>query len=229
MPGSRVLVLEVAPKPLRGGTSRHTRNFRCRHAEPLGPLIESYGEDEYFADLLKVTDGKTDTDLARLVIRESESCLAWMDAHVARFPPPLAGTLSLARTNAFFGAAARDLSMPATGRLPRWVLICSMRYGLGILTGSAIGSWLWSTNTAIQSTVSAPRRLWWPRVASRPTAIGWRGPAARSFLIRGTPYNRGEVLADLFGQGIDQIGDPRSLASLSCRRPHAKSRRRLRG
>ena len=54
--GSNVLVLETAPKAYRGGNSRHTRNFRCMHAGPLGPLIEDYSQEEYLADLLKVTD-----------------------------------------------------------------------------------------------------------------------------------------------------------------------------
>jgi len=38
-------------------------------------------------------------------------------------------------------------------------------------------------------------------------ARAW-GPAAKNFLIRGTPYNRGVVLADLLDQGIEQVGDP---------------------
>ncbi|WP_424830355.1 FAD-dependent oxidoreductase [Ruegeria sp.] len=50
--GARVLILEAAPRPYRGGNSRHTRNFRCMHGIPLGPLIEEYSEDEYFEDLL---------------------------------------------------------------------------------------------------------------------------------------------------------------------------------
>ena len=32
--GARVLVLECAPRALRGGNSRHTRNLRCAHAAP---------------------------------------------------------------------------------------------------------------------------------------------------------------------------------------------------
>ena len=58
--GARVLILESAPKAYRGGNSRHTRNFRCMHSGPLGPLIDDYSEEEYFADLLKATGGKTD-------------------------------------------------------------------------------------------------------------------------------------------------------------------------
>lgn len=38
-------------------------------------------------------------------------------------------------------------------------------------------------------------------------ARAW-GPAARNFLIRGTPYNRGVVLKDMLDQGCDTVGDP---------------------
>ena len=38
-------------------------------------------------------------------------------------------------------------------------------------------------------------------------ARAW-GPAARNFLIRGTPYNRGVVLKDLLDQNIESVGDP---------------------
>jgi tricarballylate dehydrogenase len=38
-------------------------------------------------------------------------------------------------------------------------------------------------------------------------ARAW-GPAARNFLIRGTPYSRGEVLRDLLDQGAEPVGDP---------------------
>ena len=38
-------------------------------------------------------------------------------------------------------------------------------------------------------------------------ARAW-GPAARNFLIRGTPYNRGVVLKDMLDQDADSVGDP---------------------
>ncbi len=53
--GARVLLLEGAPKPYRGGNSRHTRNFRCMHRGPLSVLVDAYGEDELFDDLIRVT------------------------------------------------------------------------------------------------------------------------------------------------------------------------------
>ncbi|AZV78443.1 FAD-dependent oxidoreductase [Parasedimentitalea marina] len=66
--GAKVLILETAPRAYRGGNSRHTRNFRCMHSGPLGPLIEDYSEDEYFVDLMKVTGGKTNEKLVRLAM-----------------------------------------------------------------------------------------------------------------------------------------------------------------
>ena len=93
--GAKVLILEGAPKPYRGGKSRHTRNFRCMHHGDLGPLVETYDEAEFFDDLIRVTKGETDEALARMCIRSSEDCLPWMQAHGVRFQPSLAGTLSL--------------------------------------------------------------------------------------------------------------------------------------
>ena len=107
--GAKVLILEAAPKAYRGGNSRHTRNFRCAHKGTLGPLVGDYSEDEYLEDLLKVTCGKTNAHLARLAIRSSEVCLPWMQDRGVHFQPPLSGTLSLARTNAFFMGGGKSL------------------------------------------------------------------------------------------------------------------------
>ena len=76
--GASVLVFECAPREYRGGNSRHTRNMRTMHQAPTEVLTGSYTEDEYFADVLRVTEGQTNEQLARLVIRESPHCGAWM-------------------------------------------------------------------------------------------------------------------------------------------------------
>ena len=83
--GASVLVLEASPKEWRGGNSQHTRNLRCMHDGPQDVLVDSYTEEEYWQDLLKVTGGITNEKLARMVIRESSSCRDWMRKHGARF------------------------------------------------------------------------------------------------------------------------------------------------
>ena len=105
--GASVLVLEASPKEWRGGNSQHTRNLRCMHDGPQDVLVDSYTEEEYWQDLLKVTGGITNEKLARMVIRESSRCRDWMRKHGVRFQPPLSGTLHVARTNAFLWVAAK--------------------------------------------------------------------------------------------------------------------------
>ncbi|AWI85950.1 tricarballylate dehydrogenase (plasmid) [Alloyangia pacifica] len=209
--GARVLILEGAPKTYRGGNSRHTRNFRCMHDGPLGPLVESYSEEEYLADLMKVTGGKTDEGLARLAIRTSEECLPWLEAHGVRFQPSLSGTLSLARTNAFFlgggkslvnayyrTAEALGVQVEYEAKVTHLELnedrIDFLDYTQGGKSHRLAPKSVVVASGGFQADVDWLARAW--------------GPAAKNFLIRGTPYNRGVVLADLLEQGIEQVGDP---------------------
>lgn len=209
--GARVLILDAAPKVYRGGNSRHTRNFRCMHRGPLSVLTGSYEEAEYYDDLLRVTKGKTDEDLARMTIRMSEECLPWMEAHGVRFQPSLSGTLSLSRTNAFFlggGKAlvnayyntAEDLGVTVCYKANiSHVVIDGNRFiGLDVEledhTLRVEGRALVIASGGFQSNIDWLAEAW--------------GPAARNFLIRGTPFNRGRVLRDMLDQGADSVGDP---------------------
>ena len=82
--GARVIVLESAPRPVRGGNSRHTRNFRCAHPAPTDVLTESYGEGEFLADLNRVTDHEADQALSQLLIsRSGDRAVAARDAQSA--------------------------------------------------------------------------------------------------------------------------------------------------
>lgn len=209
--GAKVLILETAPKAYRGGNSRHTRNFRCMHTGPLGPLVEDYSEEEYFADLLKVTGGKTDEHLARLAIRTSEECLPWMQDHGVHFQPSLSGTLSLARTNAFFMGGGKSL-VNAYYRTAESLGV-DVIYEAAVthleLDGDRI-AWVDYTHEGASHRIE-PKSVvvasggfqadteWLTRA--------W-GEPAKNFLIRGTPYNRGVVLADLLDQGVESVGDP---------------------
>ncbi len=104
----------------RGGNSQHTRNLRCMHDAPQDVLVDSYPEEEYWQDLLRVTEGNTNEALARLVIRTSSQCRDWMRQHGVNFQPPLSGALHVARTNAFLWAAAKRWSMPITAAQSGW-------------------------------------------------------------------------------------------------------------
>ena len=107
--GARVIVVESAPRHFRGGNSRHTRNLRCMHAGPSQLLTDSYSEDEFLSDLIRVSGHETDEAQARLVVRASAGCPEWMRRFGVRFQSPLRGTLHLGRTNAFFLGGGKAL------------------------------------------------------------------------------------------------------------------------
>jgi len=206
--GARVVILESAPIHMRGGNSRHTRNFRCMHHGPLSVLTDTYGEDEYYDDLLRVTKGQTDPTLARLAIRDSEACLPWMERHGVIFQGSLSGTLSLDRTNAFFlgggkalvnayYACAEDLGV--TIRYNAEVLHVDLSDGRFHSVTLADGEQIAGRAVVLASGGFQADLDWLTRA--------W-GPGAENFLIRGTPYNRGVVLRDVLDQGAQSVGDP---------------------
>jgi tricarballylate dehydrogenase len=181
------------------------------HDGPLGPLTDSYDEEEYLADLMKVTGGKTDETLARLTIRTSQECLPWMEAHGVRFQPSLSGTLSLGRTNAFFLGGGKSL-VNAYYRTAADLGI-DVRYEANVdhleLKEDRI--------VRVDFTHEGKSHRLSPKAVIIASGgfqadIDWLtrawGPAAQNFLIRGTPYNRGVVLADLIDQGVQTVGDP---------------------
>ncbi len=209
--GASVAVLERSPKTYRGGNSRHVRNFRCRHTGPLGVLSDDYELDEFYDDLLRVTKGNTDEALAKLVIEQSSECYEWMLEQGVLFQPSLSGTLSLSRTNAFFLGGGKALVNAYYRRCEDMGVAIhynATAVGFHIEAGDADGvlidfdgeqRYVRGKAIVIASGGYESNKEW--------LAEAW-GEAAKNFLIRGTPYNRGEVLKCLLTAGADSIGDP---------------------
>jgi tricarballylate dehydrogenase len=209
--GASVLILEAAPLPYRGGNSRHTRNFRCMHHGPLSVLIDSYEEEEYFHDLMLVTKGKTDEGLARMVIRASEACLPWMEAHGVRFQPSLSGTLSLGRTNAFFLGGGKALVNAYYNTATD--LGVKVAYEAEVRHVHREGDRIAHLEVTVAGQpVTVRAKAFVLASGGFQADLDWLarawGPSARNFLIRGTPYNRGVVLRDMLDQGAESVGDP---------------------
>jgi tricarballylate dehydrogenase len=209
--GAKVLILESAPKTYRGGNSRHTRNFRCMHRGPLSVLTDTYSEDEYFDDLMRVTKGKTDEPMARMAIRQSEECLPWMEAHGVRFQPSLSGTLSLSRTNAFFLGGGKALVNAYYNTVAD--LGVTVAYDAEVTHVHIDGDRFTHVDVRIAGEMQKIQgRAIVLASGGFQSDLEWLtrawGPAAANFLIRGTPYNRGVVLRDMLDQGAESVGDP---------------------
>nr|WP_315592790.1 FAD-dependent tricarballylate dehydrogenase TcuA [uncultured Cupriavidus sp.] len=211
--GASVMLLEASPREWRGGNSQHTRNLRCMHDAPQDVLVDAYPEEEYWQDLLKVTGGKTDEALARLVIRASATCRPWMRKHGVHFQPPLSGALHVARTNAFFMGGGKALvnayyrSAEALGVQIRYNTPIHAIEMDGTRFVAAVGEReRFTAKTCVLAAGGFESNREWLREAWGQNERGeW---PADNFLIRGTRFNQGVLLKHMIEAGADAIGDP---------------------
>src|SRR5882757_10029185 len=100
--GARVLVLEAAPFDERGGNSRYTAGalrFVYNGVDDLLKLCDlsetelatsdfgTYTSDQYYDDLGRLTDYRSNPDMAELLITKSQETLLWMRSQGIRFAP----------------------------------------------------------------------------------------------------------------------------------------------
>ncbi len=101
--GARTLVLEKAPEAWRGGNGFFTAGgfrfaFRSfdeireivgdmSDEEAAAMVVNPYTEDDFYDDLMRVTEDLADADLALLVVRESQATIRWMKARGIRWIP----------------------------------------------------------------------------------------------------------------------------------------------
>jgi tricarballylate dehydrogenase len=210
----RVLVIERAQAPMRGGNTRHTRNIRCVHAQADAYTSGSYLFGELWQDLCGVGAGPSNEKLAELTVRESESVPAWMSEHGVRWQPPLAGTLHLGRTNRFFLGGGKALVNTYHRTAARMgVAVC---YGTtvedlvmdgdrctGLVTsgGEIRARAVVCASGGFEANLAWLRRYW--------------GAAADNYLIRGSRDNDGRVLAALYAHGAARAGEERGFHAVA--------------
>ncbi len=209
--GASVILVEAASKFYRGGNTRHTRNLRCAHDEGNEILTGPYPEDEFWDDLMRVTGGETDEELARFTIEQSKELWDWMNDAGVRFQKPLGGTLNLGRTNAFFLGGGRAMlnALYATAE----------RLGVQIHYDTAATALAIEDGFFSSARIEGPDGVATVHARALVTAAGgfesniewlkeYWGERADNFLIRGTRNNRGTILRMLLDAGIEPVGDP---------------------
>ncbi|MBI2217586.1 MAG: FAD-dependent tricarballylate dehydrogenase TcuA [Candidatus Rokubacteria bacterium] len=101
--GATVLVCEKAPEAWRGGNGFFTAGgfrFAFKSFEELREIVADmsdeeaasmvvnpYTEDDFYDDIMRVTEDLADPDLAMLVVRESQATIRWMKARGIRWIP----------------------------------------------------------------------------------------------------------------------------------------------
>src|SRR5215472_3863535 len=210
----RVLMVERAQAPMRGGNTRHTRNVRCVHNRADGFTTGPYSFDELWRDLCGVGTGPGNEKLAELTVRESETVPAWMSGHGVKWQPPLAGTLHLGRTNRFFlggGKALVNTYHRTAARMGIAVchgttvedLVMAGDRCTGLLTPGGVirARAVVAASGGFEANIDWLRRYW--------------GDAADNYLIRGPRDNDGRVLAALYAHGAARAGEERGFHAVA--------------
>ena len=209
--GASVRMVEAAPFGLRGGNTRHARNFRLMHDGPRWYVPDAYGEDAFFRDLVRVTSGATDEKLARMLIRDSATIAEWLTENGVRLQDPSKGAMPYSRRTAFFlgGGKAMINALYAT----------AIKLGVDIGYDSEVVALAFGDNGDCEADILHGGRI--ERVAAKTLVVctgghqanlDWLresfGAAADNFMIRGTPYVTGSVLRLLLDAGAKPVGDP---------------------
>ena len=210
--GARTLLLESAPAAFRGGNSRHTRDMRTMHEGANEYVTGPYTEEEFWDDLLQVTGGETNDNLARLTIRESEDLRKWIPTNGVRWQRPLRGTLHLARTNLFMlggGKAMINAYYDAASRLGVRIAYESEVRELKVRDGEFLSALALLKGALHEVKAKAIVIASGGFEANIPWLKEYWGDAADNFIIRGTKHNQGQMLKELLKHGAKPVGDPR--------------------
>lgn len=222
--GSKVLLLERAPKFYRGGNSRHTRDIRYSHDKPNKYTIGMYTNEEFLNDVLSVNNSETDIELAKYCINNSKDIVFWMEKHGVKFQPTIKGALHLANSVAFFSGGGKSLVNSYYTELERlgvniiynaYVVDLNIRENRFI---SALVDYKFLTHeieakSVILSSGGFQSDILWLKE-------NW-GKPANNFIIRGTPYNEGNILKILLNNKAQSVGNPNQghMLALDARSP----------
>lgn len=208
--GAKVLLLEVAPKNQRGGNSRHVRNFRCSHDAPLGVLPESYNHDQFRQDIIQVTEGNTDLNLLDLLVTSSSDCYLWLEKLGVRFQKALSGTLQLNKSNAFYlgGGTALLNTLYAVAETKGIEIIYEAKIKDIVIKNKSFESIILNENESDLSIEASSLILASGGFQANKEWLEdiW-GAKAKNFIVRGSSYDRGEILRIMMSSDADVVGD----------------------
>jgi tricarballylate dehydrogenase len=220
----RVVVLEKAPRAMRGGNTHWSGGvlrFAFDDPREIGPLvpgaeeryedfyagIEPYTKADYHGDLMRVTSGRTDPVLSRVLVDNSKDTVFWMK-NTGRIKMEPATTLSAVRKDNKL-VWARGLVVRAEHEgvgLSRGWFSTAEAMGIEIRYGTAATALLQDSSGRV-SGVRLRDNDGMSDVASGSVVLGCGGfeanvqmrtqhigPLVGAAKVRGTPHNQGDGL-----------------------------------
>lgn len=220
----RVVVLEKAPRAMRGGNTHWSGGvlrFAFDDPREIGPLvpdaekqhedffagIEPYTRADYHGDLMRVTAGRTDPVLSRILVDNSKDTVFWMK-NTGNIEMEPATTLSAVRKDNKL-VWARGLVVRAVHEgvgLSRSWFATAERMGIEIRYGSAVTALL-QDRTGRVNGVRVRDDEGISEIGGRSVVLGCGGfeanvqmrtqhigPLVGAAKVRGTPHNQGDGL-----------------------------------
>lgn len=228
--GRRVLILERGTAETAGGNSFFTAGAtRINHAglDDIADIVEyderhertevpPYPSEEYLADLVKVTEGRTDRDLARVLVTEAQDAVRWLHSLGLRYRLMYErqayerpdggylfwGGLHIGNVGGGEGLIADHTRVAA--KLAAEVRYGSRATGLVLDDGRVAGVEVdGRERLCAESVVLASGGF--------ESNAEWRekylGPGWGNAKVRGTPYNTGDMIAAALSIGAARGGD----------------------
>jgi tricarballylate dehydrogenase len=231
--GRRVIVFERGTAEMAGGNSFFTAGAtRINHAglADIADFIEPderhqrtevppYSAEEYLADLKKVTDGRTDPELAQVMVSEAQDAVRWLHSLGLRYrlmyerqayERPDGGFLfwgGLHVGNVDGGVGLIADHTRAAAKLGTEVSYGARATGLVVEDGRVVGaevdddsgSQVFRADSVILASGGFESNPDW---REEHLGRGWRNAK-----VRGTPYNTGEMIAAALAIGAAKGGD----------------------
>lgn len=230
---ARVLVLERAPEEERGGNTAYTEGlmrFVYNGADDilaLSPDLSEeekksdfgrYTEDDFFADMARVTENRTDPDLCEILVRQSNPAVHWLCSQGLRFIPQF-GRQSFKVNGRFKFWGGATLAVSGAGRgMVDSLYRAATRKGVDIVYDAWVRE-LQSSDRGVHGVVA--------QIAGETTRLGarsvvlacggfeanteWRtrylGPGWDLAKVRGTRFNTGDGLEMALRIGAQPCGN----------------------
>ena len=222
--GARVLVLEKAPQNMRGGNTHWSGGlFRFAYGQPrdVAPLIpdaesrhenfyegiKPYTPQDFHDDLMRVTSGRTDPVLSRVIVNNSKDTVFWM-RDVGKVPmEPAISVAAVRKGNSYVwlrGLVVRAIHEGA-GLSTSWFSTCEamgveVRYEAAVLNlvvndNGRIGGVRLRDGQGIRTVTAASVILGCGGFeANAQMRAQHIGPLLGEAKVRGTPHNQGDGL-----------------------------------
>ncbi len=232
--GAKVLMLERAPKELMGGNSRFTAGaFRCVYegVDDLTAIMPdltpdeiarsdfgTYSSDQFFDDMFRVTQYRTDGELCDRLVNRSRDGMRWLRSKGMRFAPIWGRqAYKIDGKFKFWGGLTVESWGGGPGLIDQHLKLAE-KQGIEIRYGVRAVSLLYDGHIVAGLRVKADGKMEDVKARSVVIACGgfesnaemrtrYLGPGWELAKVRGTPYNTGDGIRMAMEIGASSYGN----------------------